>query len=137
VILDEHMEPIGKLLGTDASRILREKDQKIMIVGFTGNCAEENVERSKESGQDLFWSKPAPPNEAALEDLTTAFAERRMKWSSGRTEERGKGKGKGKGKQSEGRREETEKETEKDKDTGKEKEKEEEIGLPGQVVEEQ
>jgi len=92
VVFDEHMEPFGKLLGTEATRILREKDSEVLIVGFTGNCAVEDQERSKESGQDLFWSKPAPPSEAALTAIEKALAERR-----GRNKKKEKGEGKWKG----------------------------------------
>ena len=78
-VFDEHMEPFGKLLGTEATRILRAMDEEVLIVGFTGNCGGEDEAKSEESGQDLFWSKPVPPSKAAMEALETALAERQSK----------------------------------------------------------
>ena len=93
VIFDEHMEPFGKLLGTEATRILRQNDDEVLIVGFTGNCAVEDQERSRESGQDLFWSKPAPPNEVALSALENALAERKRKLRCSKEEDGGRAEG--------------------------------------------
>ena len=76
VVLDENMQPNG-LLGTDVTRILRGKDERVLIVGSTGNSSNEDSKLSKESGQDMFWSKPAPPSKDALNELTSALVTRR------------------------------------------------------------
>ena len=90
VVFDENMQPQGLLLGTEATSILREEDERVLIIGCTGNSTDDDRKRSKESGQDLFWPKPAPPSEDALEDLVGALVKRRREgW-------RGKAKGGGK-----------------------------------------
>ena len=79
VIFDQNMQPDGNLLGTEASRILRDKDSEILIVGLTGNCMPDDRKKSKESGQDIFWSKPAPKSEDALKELVGALVEKRRR----------------------------------------------------------
>jgi len=79
VVFDENMQPEGLLLGTEATRMLRKEDKRVLIVGCTGNSTDDDRKRSKESGQDLFWPKPAPPSKAALEDLVGALVKRRRK----------------------------------------------------------
>ena len=77
VIFDENMQPEGLLTGTAATRILRNEDERVLIVGCTGNSTDDDRKRSEESGQDLFWTKPAPPSKNALEDLVGALVKRR------------------------------------------------------------
>ena len=76
----------------------------MLIVGFTGNCGPEDVARSRESEQDLFWNTPAPPNEAALIALENAREERQRKWKKEEKEKdeeekgtKGGGEGEGRG----------------------------------------
>jgi len=94
VVFDENMQPDGLLLGTEATRILRGEDERVLIVGCTGNFTTDDKKRSKESGQDLFWSKPAPPSKDALEDLVGALVtRRRVTWKKAKEEGRTEGEG--------------------------------------------
>ena len=77
IVFDQNMQPEGILLGTEASRILRDQDSEVLIVGLTGNFMPEDRRRSKESGQDLFWSKPAPASKVALKELMGAMVKRK------------------------------------------------------------
>ena len=87
VVFDENMQPEGLLLGTEATRTLRKEDNRVLIIGCTGNSTDDDIATSKESGQDLFWSKPAPPSEEALDDLVGALVRRRRNQSRPREEE--------------------------------------------------
>ena len=65
---------------------MREKNKTMIIVGCTGNSTDEDRARSVKSGQDLFWPKPAPPNDKALADIMSvmlARGRRRATWSQG------------------------------------------------------
>ena len=76
VVFDENMQPEGLLLGTEATRVLRKEDETVLIVGCTGNSTDDDKKRSEESGQDLFWRKPAPPSKEALQDIVGALVKR-------------------------------------------------------------
>jgi len=77
-VIDEHMgEAGGVMLGTEVSRELRKIGSDAVIVGCTANCSEQDRKKSEDSGQNLFWPKPVPAEEAALEDLARAFAAKR------------------------------------------------------------
>ena len=89
VVFDQNMQPDGLLLGTEASRILRDRDEEVLIVGLTGNCMPDDRRRSKDSGQDLFWSKPAPASKDARMQLVEALVKRRRKGKGERERERG------------------------------------------------
>ena len=78
VVFDENMQPEGLLLGTEASSIIRKTDDRVLIVGCTGNSIDDDIKKSKDSGQDVFWSKPAPPSKEALESLVGALVKRRQ-----------------------------------------------------------
>ena len=82
VVFDENMLPDG-VLGTDASRILRAKDKRVLIVGCTGDSTFDDKKLSEASGQDVFWPKPAPLSKQALEELTSALVKRRRVWGTG------------------------------------------------------
>ena len=129
VVFDQNMQPEGILLGTEATKILREKDRKVLIIGCTGNSTDEQRKMSKESGQDLYWSKPAPPNETALKDILGALVKRaRMSKRENRIRT----------KIATEKEKETETEGEKESKRGREKEREkakeeESIRLPGAV----
>ena len=78
IVMDENLyEAGGVLTGTETTMLIREKEEKCsrgvevrsLIFGCSGNCTEEDVAISKESGQDFFWPKPVPPSELALEDF--------------------------------------------------------------------
>ena len=73
-VIDEHMAQAGGvMLGTEVSRELRKIGSDAVIVGCTANCSEQDRKKSEDSGQNLFWPKPVPAEEAALKDLTRAF----------------------------------------------------------------
>ena len=79
-VIDEHMgETGGVMLGTEVSRELRKIGSDAVIVGCTANCSEQDRKKSEDSGQNLFWPKPVPAEEAALKDLTRAFAAQRRR----------------------------------------------------------
>ena len=79
VVSDQNMQPEGILLGTEMSDILRKDDERVLFIGLTGNSTDEDRKRSKESGQDMFWSKPAPPSKDAFDDITSMLVKRRRK----------------------------------------------------------
>ena len=79
VVFDQHMGPLGKLLGTEASTRVRSTDPTVLLVGCTGNCTDSDIQASSLSGQDLFWRKPAPASRDALGQLTGAMMGRRRK----------------------------------------------------------
>jgi DNA-binding response OmpR family regulator len=90
VVFDENMAPKGDLLGTEATKILRKKDESMLIVGLTETAStKESKEKSLESGQDLLWLKPMPPAESVLKDVMRALAKRRLEASLNRVEEAG------------------------------------------------
>ncbi|GMH82238.1 hypothetical protein TL16_g09191 [Triparma laevis f. inornata] len=82
IIIDEFMvEGGGTLLGTEVTKQLRQrkKYQAAVIVGCTGNCADEDLAKSLESGQDVFWGKPVPPADKALDDISRAWMGKNQK----------------------------------------------------------
>ena len=76
-VFDENVAPQGSLLGTAATRILREEDEIMLVIGLTAAATDEVKAESLESGQDLLWLKPMPPAETALKDIMRALAKRR------------------------------------------------------------
>ena len=78
VVFGEIVAPKGGLLGTEATRILRKKDERMLIVGLSEAATNESRERSLESGQDLLWLKPMPTAEHALKNIMRALTKRRL-----------------------------------------------------------
>jgi len=76
VVMDENMEEAGGLLtGTETTMAIRDIEEKrghtrCLIFGCSGNCTEEDERRSRASGQDMLWPKPAPGNEECLKDIS-------------------------------------------------------------------
>ncbi|GMH96149.1 hypothetical protein TrST_g2747 [Triparma strigata] len=75
VIMDENFEEAGGILtGTETTKAIRGMEKKrgpsrCLIFGCSGNCMEEDERRSKASGQDILWPKPAPGNDESLNDI--------------------------------------------------------------------
>jgi len=82
IMMDEHMdEGGGKLTGSEATKIIRDKEKMegllpAVIVGCSGNCSPEDHLKSKQSGQNLLWSKPLPPDTEILNDLCRFIGQR-------------------------------------------------------------
>ena len=82
VIMDEDMEEGGGTLkGTDATRVIRRRErergitgrERSLVFGFSGTDTEEQREKSKESGQDMFWCKPiCQKDDEIIEELAQA-----------------------------------------------------------------
>ena len=43
----------------------------------SGNCTEEDKQKSRESGQVGFWEKPVPASEELLQEISRAWAKAR------------------------------------------------------------
>lgn len=69
--LDEHFG-IGLLLGTDVTRVVRERERRrasrpLLIIGCSGNAGTEELEaRAKDAGQDATVGKPLPDDFKAI-----------------------------------------------------------------------
>jgi len=73
VVIDENMHEGGGILtGTETTVKIRALvgQRRVLIFGCTGNCTEEDKQKSVASGQDAFWEKPAPLAERALAEIT-------------------------------------------------------------------
>jgi len=82
IVMDEHMpDGGGVLLGTDATRLIRERDggERAIIVGHSANQTEADKEKGKASGQDWFWAKPPPPWKEMLQDVTWLWGQKRAR----------------------------------------------------------
>ena len=83
VMLDENMG-VGKMLGTECTRQIREWERDIripshessIIIGVTGNCTAKDKINGLQSGQDLFWGKPLPHHNVIFRDLAIEFERR-------------------------------------------------------------
>jgi len=80
IVMDENMQDAGgELLGTETTELIRKREDggqhRALVFGWSGNSTEEDKEKGRESGQDWFWSKPAPPGEQALQDVARLWAE--------------------------------------------------------------
>ena len=81
IVMDENMHDAGGvLLGTETTRIIREregeKEKRALIFGYSGSNTEEDRGRGRESGQDWFWEKPAPREEQALLEVARLWTEK-------------------------------------------------------------
>ena len=85
----------GVLLGTEATRILREKDEGVLIVGCTGNSTIADSMPSEESGQDAFWSNAGVAEQGRLEELGSAQMNPNRSDRGGGREREGEGGGGG------------------------------------------
>jgi signal transduction histidine kinase len=81
IVLDEYLEEAGgKLTGSETTKKIREREREMLwggnkaliIFGCSGNCTEEDAIRSRRVGQDWFWQKPIPGNDAAMIDIERA-----------------------------------------------------------------
>jgi len=75
IVMDENFQDAGGVLkGTDATRLIREREaaggKRALIVGHSANQTEADVKRGRESGQDWFWPKPPPTGAQMLQDVT-------------------------------------------------------------------
>ena len=80
IVMDEHMpDGGGVLLGTDATRLIRVREggERAIIVRYSANQTEEDKEKGRASGQDLFWAKPPPPGKEMLQDVARLWGEKR------------------------------------------------------------
>ena len=81
IVMDENMQDAGgELLGTETTALIRKREgggqHRALVFGWSGNSTEEDKEKGRKSGQDWFWSKPAPPGEQALQDVARLRAEK-------------------------------------------------------------
>jgi len=81
IVMDENMQDAGgELLGSDTTRLIRDREagvgQRAIIVGHSGNSAEEDRKKLKKSGQDWFWAKPPPTGEDMVQDVARLWGKR-------------------------------------------------------------
>ena len=74
IVMDENLQDSGGvLLGTDTTRLIREREavggKRALIVGHSANQTEADVKKGRESGQDWFWAKPPPTGGEMLQDV--------------------------------------------------------------------
>ena len=83
IVMDENMQDAGgKLLGSDTTRLIREREAaggaRVIIVGHSGNSADEDKKKLKECGQDWFWGKPPPSGGEMVQDVARLWGKRAM-----------------------------------------------------------
>ena len=81
IVMDENLQDAGGvLLGTDATRLIREREggERAIIVGHSANQTKADKEKGRASGQDWFWPKPPPTGGEMLQDVMRLWGEKRM-----------------------------------------------------------
>ena len=74
IIVDQYMEEAGGVMvGTDVIYTLRRMGVDSIIIGCSGNDLDEEF---NDSGADLVWPKPVPPNEDMIRQIRDALAKK-------------------------------------------------------------